>query len=135
MRRPHDSFGLLLSPLFFYQALSMRLTYFTSSGRIWDRMPWEARLQFLYAVFFTFSGVGFLLDLANPRPGRIAHIVFLVFVGGVIGVAYGFCFMRAPKLLPVRVALHVVPAVVLTLHLGSLAVDWLRSLAPQPGLM
>ena len=87
-------------------------------------MPWEARLQFLYAVFFAFSGVGFLLDLANPRPGRIAHIVFLVFMGGAIGVAYGFCFMRAPKLLPVLVAVHVVLALVLTPHLGSLAVDW-----------
>jgi hypothetical protein len=90
VRRADDSFGLLLSALFFYHALRMRLTYFASSGRIWDRMPWEARLQFLQAVFFTFSGVGFLLDLANPRPGRIAHIVFLVFMGGVIGVAYGF---------------------------------------------
>jgi serine phosphatase RsbU (regulator of sigma subunit) len=87
-------------------------------------MPWEARLQFLYAVFLTFSGVGFLLDLANPRPGRIAHIVFLVFMGGAIGVAYGFCFMRAPKLLPVLLALHAVLALVLTPHLGSLAVDW-----------
>ena len=64
-------------------------------------MPWEARLQFLEAVFFTFSGVGFLLDLANPTPGRTAHILFLVFMGGAIGVAYGFCFMRTPKLLPV----------------------------------
>ena len=134
MRRPHDSFGLLLRPLFFYHALSMRLTYFTSSGRIWDRMPWEARLQFLYAVFFTFSGVGFLLDLANPRPGRIAHIVFLVFVGGVIGVAYGSCFMRAPKLLPVLVALHVVLAVVLTPHLGSLAVDWAQVASTAAGV-
>src|SRR5260221_8701844 len=112
----------------------MRLTYLTSSGRIWDRMPWEARLQFLYAVFFTFSGVGFLLDLANPRPGRIAHIVFLVFVGGVIGVAYGFCFMRAPKLLPVLVALHVVLAVVLTPHLGSLAVDWAQVASTAAGV-
>jgi len=87
-------------------------------------MPWAARLQFLQAVFFTFSGVGFLLDLANPRPGRTLHIVFLVFMGGAIGVAYGFCFMRAPKLLPVLVAVHVVLAFVLTPHLGSLAVDW-----------
>ena len=134
MRRPHDSFGLLLSPLFFYHALSMRLAYFTSSGRIWDRMPWEARLQFLYAVFFTFSGVGFLLDLANPRPGRIAHIVFLVFMGGVIGVAYGFCFMRAPKLLTVLVALHVVLALVLTPHLGSLAVDWAQVASTAAGV-
>jgi sigma-B regulation protein RsbU (phosphoserine phosphatase) len=97
-------------------------------------MPWEARLQFLYAVFFTFSGVGFLLDLANPRPGRIAHIVFLVFMGGVIGVAYGFCFMRAPKLLPVLVALHVVLALVLTPHLGSLAVDWAQVASTAAGV-
>jgi len=88
----------------------------------------------LYAVFFTFSGVGFLLDLANPRPGRIAHIVFLVFVGGVIGVAYGFCFMRAPKLLPVLVALHVVLAVVLTPYLGSLAVDWAQVASTAAGV-
>ena len=134
MRRPHDSFGLLLSPLFFYHAVSMRLTYFTSSGRIWDSMPWEARLQFLPAVFFTFSAVGFLLDLANPRPGRIAHIVFLVFMGGAIGVAYGFCFMRAPKLLPVLVALHVVLALVLTPHLGSLAVDWAQVASTAAGI-
>jgi hypothetical protein len=119
--RAHDSFGLLSSPFFFYHALSMRLRDFASSGRIWDRMPWEARLQFLQAVSFTFSGVGFLLDLANPRPGRTLHIVFLVFMGGAIGVAYGFCFMRAPKLLPVVVAVHVVLALVLTPHLGSLA--------------
>src|SRR5260370_42263900 len=103
VRRARDSFGLLLTALFFYHALSMRLTYFASSGRIWGRMPWEARLQFLQAVFFTFSGVGFLLDLANPRPGRIAHIVFLVFIGCAIAVPYGFCFMRAPKLPPVVV--------------------------------
>jgi len=102
----------------------MRLTYFASSGRIWDKMPWETRLQFLQAVFFTGSGVGFLLDLANSRPGRTAHIVFLVFMGGAIGVAYGFCFMRAPKLLPIPVAVHVVLALVLTPHLGSFAVDW-----------
>src|SRR5260370_11950951 len=107
VRRAHGSFGLLLSPLFFYHAVSMRLTYFASSGRIWDRMPWEARLQFLQAVFFTFSGVGFLLDLANPRPGRTVHIVFLVFMGGAIGFSFGFFFMRAPKLLPVLVAVHV----------------------------
>src|SRR5437667_12608896 len=105
MGRAHDSFGLLSGPFFFYYAVIMRLTHFGSSGRIWDRVPWEARLQFLQAVFFTFSGVGFLLDLANPRPGRIVHIVYLVFMGGAIGVAYGFCFMRAPKLLPVLVAM------------------------------
>src|SRR5690348_7653590 len=112
----------------------MRLTYFASSGRIWDKMPWEARLQFLQAVFFTFSGVGFLLDLANPRPGRIAHIVFLVFMGGAIGVAYGFCFMRAPKLLPVLLAMHVVLAIVLTPHLGSLALDWAKVASTAAGV-
>src|SRR5215510_2352589 len=112
----------------------MRLAYFASSGRIWDRMPWEARLQFLQAVFFTFSGVGFLLDLANPRPGRIAHIVFLVFMGGAIGVAYGFCFMRVPKLLPALVAVHVVLAIVLTPYLGSLAVDWAQIVSTAAGL-
>jgi serine phosphatase RsbU (regulator of sigma subunit) len=102
----------------------MRLAYFGSSGRIWDRMPWEARLQFLQAVFFAFAGVGFLLDLGNPRPGRPAHIVFLVVTGGIIGVAYGFCLMRLPRLLPVLLATHVVLAFVLTPYLGSLAVDW-----------
>src|SRR5690349_22375817 len=45
---------------------------------------------------------------------RIAHILFLVFMGGAIGVAYGFSFMRAPKLLPVLLAVHVVLAFVLT---------------------
>src|SRR5260370_17964164 len=95
-------------------------------------MPLEARLQFLQAVFFTFSGVGFLLDLANPRPGRTVHIIFLVFMGGAIGVAYGFCFMRAPKLLPVLVAVHVGLALVLTPHLGSLAVDWAPVPNPPP---
>src|SRR5215469_9383765 len=105
-------------------APKMRLAYFASSGRIWERMPWQARLQFLLAVFLTFASVGFLLDLANPRPGRTAHIVFLVVMGGIIGVAYGFCIMRLPKLLPFLVAGHVVLAVVLTPYLGSLAVDW-----------
>src|SRR5262249_9767032 len=128
------SSGLLSNPFFFYHVLSMRLTYFVSSGRIWDRMPWEARLQFLQAVFLTFSGVGFLLDLANPRPGRTVHIVFLVFMGGAIGVAYGFCFMRAPKLLPVLVAVHVVLALVLTPHLGSLAVDWAQVASTAAGV-
>src|SRR5499427_4181265 len=112
----------------------MRVTYLASSGKIWDTMPWEARLQFLQAVFFTGSGVGFLLDLANSRPGRTAHIVFLVFMGGAIGVAYGFCFMRAPKLLPVLIAVHVVLAFVLTPHLGSLAVDWAQVASTAAGV-
>jgi uncharacterized membrane protein (Fun14 family) len=112
----------------------MRLTYFASSGKIWDSMPWEARLQFLQAVFFTFSGVGFLLDLANPKPGRTAHIVFLVFMGGAIGAAYGFCFLRVPKLLPLLVAAHVVLALVLTPHLGSVAVDWAQVASTAAGI-
>jgi hypothetical protein len=81
----------------------MRFTYLATSGRIWSIMPWEARLQFLAAVFFTFFGVRFLLDLANPTP---VHILFLVFMGGAIGVAYGFCFLRALMLLPVLVVVH-----------------------------
>ena len=97
-------------------------------------MPWEARLQFLQAVFFTGSGVGFLLDLANPRPGRTIHIVFLVFMGGAIAVAYGFCLLRAPKLLPILVAVHVVLALVLTPHLGSLAVDWAQVASNAAGV-
>jgi serine phosphatase RsbU (regulator of sigma subunit) len=97
-------------------------------------MPWEARLQFLQAVFFTGSGVGFLLDLANPRPGRTAHIVFLVFMGGAIGVAYGFCFLRVPKLLPILIAAHVVLALILGPHLGSLAVDWAQVASEAAGV-
>jgi serine phosphatase RsbU (regulator of sigma subunit) len=134
VRRAHDSAVFCPSPFFFYHVLSMRLTYFAGSGRIWDSMPWEARLQFLQAVFFTFSGVGFLLDLANPKPGRTAHIVFLVFMGGAIGVAYGFCFMRVPKLLPLLVAVHVVLALVFTPHLGSLAVDWAQVASTAAGI-
>ena len=97
-------------------------------------MPWEARLQFLQAVFFTGSSVGFLLDLANPRPGRTAHVVFLVLMGGAIGVAYGFCFLRAPKLLPILVCLHAALAFGLTPHLGSLAVDWAQVASNAAGV-
>ncbi len=99
-------------------------------------MPWEARLQFLEAVFFTFSGVGFLLDLANPTPGRTAHILFLVFMGGAIGVAYGFCFLRAPNLLPVLVAVHV--ALALSVRhlrfLSPIAVDWAQVASTAAGV-
>ena len=97
-------------------------------------MPRRARLQFLEAVFFTFSSVGFLLDLANPTPGRTAHKLFLVFMGGAIGVAYGLCFMLAPKLLPVLVALHVVAAIVVPPHLGSFAVDWAQVASTAAGV-
>jgi len=97
-------------------------------------MSWQARFQFLQAVFFTFASVGFLLDLGNPRPGRPAHIVFLVVVGGIIGVAYGFCLMRAPKLLPFLLAAHVILAFVLTPYLGSLAVDWSQVASDEAGV-
>ena len=97
-------------------------------------MPRRARLQFLEAVFFTFSSVGFLLDLANPTPGRTAHKLFLVFMGGAIGVAYGLCFMLAPKLLPVLVALHVVAAIVVPPYLGSFAVDWAQVASTAAGV-
>jgi sigma-B regulation protein RsbU (phosphoserine phosphatase) len=97
-------------------------------------MPSEARFQFLQAVFFTGSGVGFLLDLANPRPGRTAHIIFLVFMGGVVGVAYGFFFMRVPKLLPILVTAHVILALILTPHLGPLAVDWAQVASNAAGV-
>jgi hypothetical protein len=55
-------------------------------------------------------------------------------MGGAIGVAYGFCFMRAPKLLPVLVAVHVVLALVLTPRLGSLAVDWAQVASTAAGV-
>lgn len=114
----------------------MRLTYFASSGRIWDKMPWETRLQFLGAAFFAFSGVGFLLDLANPTPGRLAHLLFLVFMGGAIGVAYGFCYLRAPKLIPLLVTLHVALALAVP-HLSFLspvAVDWAEVTSTAAGV-
>ena len=128
--------GLLSCTAFFYDALSMRLTYFKNSERIWDAMPWEARLEFLEAVFFTFSGVGFLLDVANPTPGRTSHLLFLVFMAGAIGVVYGFCFMRAPRLLPVLVAVHVVLALAVP-HLKFLrpvAVDWAQVASTAAGV-
>ena len=61
------------------------------------------------------------LGQSEARPDRTHR--FLVLMGGAIGVVYGFCFMRAPKLLLVLVAVHVVLALVRTPHLGSLAVD------------
>ena len=97
-------------------------------------MPRGTQLQFLEAVFFTFSGVGFLLDLANPRPGRTPHILFLVFMGGAIGVAYGLCFMRAPKLLPALVVVHLFSAVTVPQHLGSFAVDWAHVASTAAGV-
>jgi hypothetical protein len=57
---------------------AMFFAYLASSNGIWGAMPSGARLQFLAAVSLTFSGVGFLLDLANPIPGRPAHILFLL---------------------------------------------------------
>jgi len=88
-------------------------------------MPWEARLQFLQSRLFHVFRRRILTRLgqSETRPDRNTSL-FLVFMGGAIGVAYGFCFMRVPKLLPVLVAVHVVLALVLTPHLGSLAVDW-----------
>jgi len=91
-------------------------------------------LQFLLAVFLTFSSVGFLLDLGNPRPGRTAHIVFLVVMGGMIGVAYGFCLMRLPKLLPALLAAHVTLGFILTPYLGPVAVDWARVASDEAGV-
>jgi len=99
-------------------------------------MPWETRLQFLGAAFFAFSGVGFLLDLANPTPGRLAHLLFLVFMGGAIGVAYGFCYLRAPKLIPLLVTLHVALALAVP-HLSFLspvAVDWAEVTSTAAGV-
>jgi len=55
-------------------------------------------------------------------------------LGGAIGVAYGFCFLRVPKLLPLLVAVHVVLALVLTPHLGSLAVDWAQVASTAAGV-
>ena len=112
----------------------MRLTYFASSGRIWDRMLWEARLAILVCRLFHVFRRRVLTrpGQSEARPDRTHR--FLGFVAGVIGVAYGFCFMRAPKLLPVLVALHVVPAVVLTPHLGSLAVDWAQVASTAAGV-
>jgi uncharacterized membrane protein (Fun14 family) len=112
----------------------MFFAYLASSKGIWGAMPSGARLQFLAAVSLTFSGVGFLLDLANPMPGRPAHILFLVFTGGAIGVAYGFCLMRAPKFVPVLVAVHVASALAVPKHLGSFAIDWARVASTAAGV-
>src|SRR5262249_57399903 len=112
----------------------MPFDFLTRPRRHWDVMPRRARLEFLAAVSLTFSSVGFLLDLANATPGRTAHILFLVFMGGAIGTAYGVCFLRAPRLLPVLVALHVVSAIVVPRHLGSLAVDWAHVASTAAGV-
>src|SRR5215813_11570525 len=55
-------------------------------------------------------------------------------MGGAIGVVYGFCFLQAPKLLPILMAVHVALALVLTPHLGSLAVDWAQVASNAAGV-
>jgi serine phosphatase RsbU (regulator of sigma subunit) len=118
----------------FYDSGAMRLDFLALSRRPWDALPRRARLQFLAAAFFTFSSVGFLLDLANPAPGRIGHVLFLVFMGGAIGIAYGLCLMLVPRLLALLVALHVVAAIVVPPHLGSFAVDWAQVASTAAGI-
>ena len=106
----------------------------TRQHRAWDFLTWvpfSSYVTFLAAVFFTFTPVGFLVDITdlgtNP-PSRLA--VNLLIAGGV-SVAYAFVAMRRPMLMPAVVAAHIIIATqigrILPSRTGALGRDALRT--------
>jgi len=71
-------------------------------------VPFSSYVVFLEAVFFIFTPIGFLIDIADLGTNPPSRVAAMLLISGGIAVAYATAAIKKPKVMPVVIALHLV---------------------------
>jgi phosphoserine phosphatase RsbU/P len=69
-------------------------------SKFWRYIPFRRYLIFVLAIFFLFSGIGFIIDLISGGSYSELLLFINVFYSGIVAVFYVYSFTRNLKFLP-----------------------------------
>lgn len=81
--------------------------YFQKS-KFWKYIPFRRYLIFVSAIFFLFSGIGFIIDLLSEGSYPELLLFINVFYSGIVAVFYVYSFTRNLKFLPFTILFQIV---------------------------
>lgn len=85
----------------------MKKPYFQKS-RFWQYIPFKRYLIFVSAIFFLFSGIGFIIDLLSEGSYSELLLFVNVFYSGIVAVFYVYSFTKNLKFLPFTILFQIV---------------------------
>ena len=81
--------------------------YFHKS-KFWKYIPFRRYLIFVSAIFFLFSGIGFIIDLLSEGSYSERLLFINVFYSGIVAVFYVYSFTKNLKFLPFTILFQIV---------------------------
>ena len=77
-------------------------------SKFWKYIPFRRYLIFVSAIFFLFSGFGFIIDLLSLGSFSELLLFFNVIYSGIVAVLYVYTFTRNLKFLPFTILFQIV---------------------------
>jgi hypothetical protein len=81
---------------------------FLHKSKFWKYIPFRRYLIFVSAIFFLFSGVGFIIDLLSKGSYSKTLLFINVFYSGIVAVFYVYSFTKNLKFLPFTIIFQIV---------------------------
>lgn len=76
----------------------------------WKTLPTKSYIKLLIAIFFTFSSVGFIVDLWSGAQQALPQLLINVLYSGIVSIGYGHAAMRNWKFFPVVIVFQILYA-------------------------
>lgn len=77
-------------------------------SKFWKHIPFRRYLIFVSAIFFLFSGIGFIIDLLSGGSYSKPLLFINVIYSGIVAVFYVYSFTRNLKFLPFTILFQIV---------------------------
>ncbi|KAA3654576.1 MAG: hypothetical protein DWQ10_17680 [Calditrichaeota bacterium] len=81
---------------------------YLKKSKFWKYIPFRRYLIFVSAIFFLFSGIGFIIDLLSEGSYSELLLFINVFYSGIVAVFYVYSFTRNLKFLPFTILFQIV---------------------------
>lgn len=80
-------------------------------SKFWKYLPLKRYLIFVSAIFFLFSGIGFIIDLLSGGSYSELLLFINVFYSGIVAVFYVYSFTKNLKFLPFTIFFQIVAGI------------------------
>lgn len=80
-------------------------------SKFWKYLPFKRYLIFVSAIFFLFSGIGFIIDLLSGGSYSELLLFINVFYSGIVAVFYVYSFTKNLKFLPFTIFFQIVAGI------------------------
>jgi hypothetical protein len=84
---------------------------FLHKSKFWKYIPFSRYLIFVSAIFFLFSGIGFIIDLLSKGSYSEPLLFINVLYSGIVAVFYVYSFTKNLKFLPFTILFQIVAGI------------------------